>query len=370
MPRDEPRDARVVLTLDAGGTSFRFSAMQAGRPATEVVTLPSHGDDLQRSLAALVEGFSRVRDRAPVPPVAISFAFPGPADYAAGIIVGPRNLPAYRNVPLGPLLEDRFGLPTFINNDGDLFTCGEAAFGLLPEVNAALASAGSPKRFRNLVGVTLGTGFGGGIVRDGALYLGDNSAAGEVWLLPHKGRPGTNVEEGASIRAVRRVYAEAAGIDLGAAPDPGGIHAIAAGRAPGNRDAAREAFRRLGEVVGDAVALVTTLLDALVVIGGGIAAAHPFFLPALVAEMNATFRAPDGERFRRIVPHAVNLEDPAGRDAFLAGAPCEVTVPGSGRTVRFDALPRVGVGISRLGTSQAAAIGAHAYALRRLDARE
>jgi len=368
MRPDEAADTRVVLTLDAGGTSFRFSALRGARPLVEGVSVPSCGDDLERSLATIVEGFSRVRDQLPAPPVAISFAFPGPADYAAGIIVGPRNLPAYRNVPLGPMLEDRFDLPTFINNDGDLFVYGEATAGLLPEINRALGEAGSPKRFRNLFGVTIGTGFGGGIVRDGVLHVGDNSGAGEVWLFRHKGLAEVNVEEGASIRAVRRVYAEIAGIAPEGAPEPRQIHAIAEGRADGHRDAAREAFRRLGEVVGDAIAIASTLLDGLVVVGGGIAGAHSQFLPAVVAEMNATYRAPSGDRFRRLVPRAFNLEDPADRAVFLAGEPREVRVPGSGRRVRFDALSRIGVGVSRLGTSEATAIGAYAFALSRLDA--
>ena len=177
----------------------------------------------------LLEGFERVKASVPTPPVAISFAFPAPADYFNGIIVGPRNLPAYSNVALGPMLEDRFGLPVYINNDGDLFTYGEAASGLLPYVNGLLEQAGSPKRFRNLLGVTLGTGLGGGIVRDGELHTGDNSVAGEVWIMRHKGEVDANAEEGASIRAVRRVYARLAGIAFDEAPEPRVISQIAEG---------------------------------------------------------------------------------------------------------------------------------------------
>ena len=184
--RDYANDRRVVMTLDAGGTNFVFSAMQGNVTVVESFVLPSNANDLDRSLATLVDGFRRVKAESPAPPCAISFAFPAPADYFNGIIVGPRNLPAYRDVALGPMLEDRFGLPAFINNDGDLFTYGEAAAGLLPYVNGLLAVAGSPKRYRNLFGVTLGTGLGGGIVRDGELLTGDNSVAGEIWLLRHK----------------------------------------------------------------------------------------------------------------------------------------------------------------------------------------
>ncbi|HWB83682.1 MAG TPA: ROK family protein [Bryobacteraceae bacterium] len=360
-------DDRVVMTLDAGGTNFVFSAMRACRPIVESLVLPSCAGDLDRSLEAIVAGFRNVERRLTVLPVAISFAFPGPADYRSGIILQPPNLPAYRDVALGPMLEETFGLPTFINNDGDLFAYGEAIAGFLPYVNGLLEAAGSSRRFRNLLGLTLGTGLGGGIVHGGALYLGDNSASGEIWLLRHKLECGTNVEEGASIRAVRRIYAERANLPLDDAPEPKVICQIAEGRAEGNRAAAQEAFRRMGEVAGDAIAQAATLLDGLVVIGGGIAAAHPHFLPALVAEMNGTFRMPNGEFLPRLVSRVFNLEDAEQRDAFLKGQPREVRVPRSGRTLAFDAMQRIGIGITRLGTSEATAIGAYAFALNRLD---
>lgn len=117
------------------------------------------------------------------------------------------------------------------------------------------------------------------------------------------------------------------------------------------------------------MALVTTLFDGLVVLGGGIAASHRLFLPALVAEMNGTYRSPSGEPFHRLVQTAFDLEDPPQLQAFLAGRPTELTVPGSARRVSFDALQRVGVGVTRLGTSHAVAIGAYAHALSRLSGR-
>ncbi|HLY16875.1 MAG TPA: ROK family protein [Bryobacteraceae bacterium] len=362
-------DSRIVMTLDAGGTNFVFSAMQANRPVVASFALPSHADNLKRSLAMVVEGFRRVQSQLSAPPVAISFAFPAPADYFNGIIVRPGNLPAYRDVALGPMLEDQFGLPVFINNDGDLFACGEASAGFLPYVNGLLEKAGSPKRYRNLFGVTLGTGFGGGIVRDGALFIGDNSVAGEIWLARHKLERDTNAEEGASIRAVRRAYAALAGLRVEDAPEPKVIFEIAEGRAEGHRAAALEAFRRMGEVAGDAIAQAITLLDGLVVIGGGIAGAHRQFLPAVVAEMNGTYRAPDGTRFPRLGVQAFNLEDPPQLEAFLRGQTRELTVPGGSRKVQFDGLQRTGVGITRLGTSEATAIGAYAFAVHRLDER-
>ena len=363
-------DRRIVLTLDAGGTNFRFSAIRGNKPVGESVTMPSNGDHLERCLANMVEGFARLKQHCPEPPVAISFVFPGPADYPNGIIGDLSNLPGFRGgVAVGPMLEERFGIPAFISNDGDLFTYGEAIAGFLPYVNSLLEKAGSPKRYKTLFGVTLGTGFGAGITRDGQLFLGDNSMAAEVFLLRNKIEPRMNAEETASIRGVRRVYAERAGLSFEEAPEPKTIYEIGLGKLPGDPAAAREAFRQLGEVVGDALGNALTLLDGLAVIGGGISAAWPLFLPAVIAELNSSYTGPNGETFRRLDSIAFNLEDPVQLQRFLQGDAREITVPGGKRKVQYDPLQRVGVGLSRLGTSEAVAIGAYTFALSKLDGK-
>ena len=136
--------------------------MQANKFIVDPITLPSNADNLDKCLATMVEGFQAVIDKLEEKPVAISFAVPGPADYPNGIIGGYLpNFPSFREgVALGPFLEYKFGIPVFINNDGDLFAYGEALGGALPEVNARLEALGSPKRYKNLVGYTFGTGLG------------------------------------------------------------------------------------------------------------------------------------------------------------------------------------------------------------------
>jgi glucokinase len=363
-------DPRIVLTLDAGGTNMVFSAIRANEEIIEPVTVPTAADNLERCLAGIVDGFSEAMKRAGKKPAAISFAFPGPADYPAGIIGDLGNLPAFRGgVALGPMLGEKFRLPVFINNDGNLFAFGEAIAGFLPWINGKLEEAGSPKRFTTLLGVTLGTGFGGGIVIDGRLHIGDNSSAGEIWLLRHKTEPGRNAEEGASIRGVRRFYAAETGSDPVDAPEPSDIYLIAKGEKEGDRAAAKKAFARMGEIAGDAVANAVTLIDGPVVVGGGLSGAQEFFLPSIVGEMNGVFSAPGGGKFPRLETKAFNLEDPGELSAFIRGGAREIPVPGSGRAVRYDPLLRVGVGITRLGTSRAVGVGAYAFALGALDGR-
>ena len=361
-------DKRIVMTLDAGGTNFQFSAIRGNKRIAGPVVMPSEGDNLDKCLENIVEGFTRIRNQCPELPAAISFAFPGPADYPNGIIGDLGNLAGFRGgIALGPMLKNLFGVPIYINNDGDLFAYGEAIAGFLPYVNSLLEQAGSPKRYRNLFGITLGTGFGGGIVSDGRLLTGDNSISGEVWLLRNRLHPGMNAEEGASIRAVRRVYAEEAEIAFETAPEPKEICDIGLGKKPGDQGAAIEAFRQLGVVAGDALGNALTLLDGLAVIGGGIASAWPLFLPALVDELNGVYTDFNHTRYRRLASTAFNLEDPAQIRAFLQGETREISVPGSGKKIAYDSLQRIGIGISRLGTSEAVAIGAYAFALNALD---
>ncbi len=363
---DLAKDSRLVLTLDAGGTNFSFSAMRSGQPVGESVTLPAEPHDLDASLHNLVAGFQALIDQLDEKPAAISFAFPGPADYPNGVIFNVGNLPAYQGgVAVGPMLEERFGVPVFLNNDGDLFAYGEAIAGLLPEVNRELEAAGSPKRYRNLIGLTLGTGLGGGLVIDGRLLTGDNSAGGEFWLLRNKVRSDCFAEEGASIRAVRSAYAEASGT-VAEELSPKDIYAIATGEASGDLRAARQAFEMLGEVVGDALANVLTLIDGLAVIGGGLAGAAPLFLPRVIAELNGTIASYSGGVTARVIQDVYDLENPTQRQAFLQGKTQEIAVPQSSRVVVTDPGKRVGVGISKLGANRAVGVGAYAFALNHL----
>ncbi|MEN1682088.1 MAG: ROK family protein [Planctomycetota bacterium] len=361
-------DERIVLTLDAGGTNFAFSALQRGAPVGESCVLPACGDDLDASLKNLVAGFEKVIASLPSPPAAISFAFPGPADYPSGVVFNVGNLPAYGDgVPIGPLLEERFGLRTFLNNDGDLFTLGEAVGGLLPAINEQLASVGAEHRCRHLFGVTLGTGLGGGLVVDGRLCAGDNNAAAEIWRLRGGESNDLLAEEDASIRAVRTSYAHGVGIDAASAPQPAEIYEIARGEADGDQHAAAAAFEDLGRAVGEVVATATCLVDPVVVIGGGLSGAADVFMPALLESLNQPLSRRDGETLPRLGHAAFDLTTEAGIDAFARRETRRVAVPGSSRTVACRTKPCLGVGVSRLGANRAAWLGAYAFAIQQLD---
>lgn len=361
-------DERIVLTLDAGGTNFVFSAMQACEHIVEPLRLAAVTDDVERCLRTLAEGFREISKRLPKAASAISFAFPGPADYESGIIGDAPNFPAFRGgVALGPYLEAEFGVPVYINNDGHLFAYGEALAGMLPQINAEIKSAGGKRVFRNLIGITIGTGFGGGIVIDGCLLRGDNGVGADMYLLRGKDDPQIMAEESVSIRAVKRFYAEQSGDNTPL--EPKDIFDIAEGVRAGNREAAAESFAKVGRAAGDAVGRAVNLVDGVVVVGGGVAGAAKYIIPAMVEELRSEVETLSGVKFSCVVPEVFNLYDDEHRKMFLQERDEMISVPLIGGEVLYKSHKKIGVGVSTLGTSQAIALGAYTYALAQLDKR-
>jgi len=83
--------------------------------------------------------------------------------------------------------------------------------------------------------------------------------------------------------------------------------------------------------------------------------------------MNGTYESPSGVKFPRLALKTYNLDDQNQLKQFLQGDKTEIIVPFSEHKILFDPQKRIGVGISKLGTSKAVAIGASAYALQKLD---
>ena len=364
------KDNRIVATLDAGGTNFVFGAMKAGEFIIDPVSVPAQSHDLDLCLQNMVNGFQQVFDKLDEKPVAISFAFPGPADYPNGIIGGYLpNFPSFRDgVALGAFLEGKFGVPVFINNDGDLFAYGEALCGMLPEINSRLKELGSTKQYKNLIGYTLGTGFGIGVVIDNNLNRGDNSCV-ETFCLRHRDMPDVIVEDGVAIRAVCRVYGEQSG-NPNHGLTPKDICEIADGTREGDQAAAKEAFASLGRVAGAAISTAVTIIDGLVVIGGGVSAASRWIMPALLEEMRSKLRTLGGDEVNLVQMKVYDLENADEFALFAKGETKKVKVYGEERYVDYDCQKRVGIAISKLGASKAVSVGAYAFALSELDKKQ
>lgn len=348
----------IVLTLDAGGSKFVFSAIKDGKFIGESKKIPSNGHDLDKCLLGMIDGFKQQQKAVGEPIDAISFAFPGPANYREGIIGNTENLKGFRGgVPLKAMLENIFKVPVFINNDGDLFTYGESLAGSLPLINAQLQKAGNKMQYRNVVGLTIGSGFGGGFVHDKLLITGDNVTACEIWKMSNRLDPERNCEELIAIRSLRRFYAEYAKIPFDDTPMPREIYLIGMGKEKGNKAAAKKAFFHMGECLGDAVANMITLFDGIVVIGGGVSGARELIIPGVEKELQHKFLS-----LSRVTQNVYCLNKPEQLAEFVKPESKTLKVPLSDKTVEYSYMPKCGYLFSSFDTSMMINIGAYHFA--------
>ena len=108
--------------------------------------------------------------------------------------------------------------------------------------------------------------------------------------------------------ALKREYAKNSG-DTDHNLEPKDMFDIAEGTREGNREAVLKTFEDYGEIAGDAMATAATLIDGLIVIGGGITAARKYIMPALLKEMRGQLQRMNGETISRLQFKVYDLDD-------------------------------------------------------------
>jgi glucokinase len=138
------------------------------------------------------------------------------------------------------------------------------------------------------------------------------------------------------------------------------------GQLPGDKEAAQKAWDEMATALADVLANAISLIDGIIVIGGGLSGAWPVFMPTLIKKMNEPFPGLNGHTLSRMETDAYNLMDPQDMIRFTEKPGMMIKVPFSDQQVWYDPTKRIGVGITKLGTSSAVAIGAYAYAMEQL----
>lgn len=359
--------SNIILTLDVGGTNFVFSALQHGKFITDTVCLPASIQTEDSCTATIIDGFEILKNIIKKPISALSFSFPGPADYSNGIIGNLPNFPGINgNYPLKFILEAHFDCPCFINNDGNLFAFGEALKGALQEVNLGLKVNRIPKIFSNLIGITLGTGIGCGFVINQNLFTGDNSSSAEIHNMSNLNNSNWNIEESVSTRAIQRIYSEKANIELDPNIMPEDIYDIALRGSGENKEAALYSFIQYGKALGFVLADVITLIDGLVVIGGGISAAWDLFAPAMFKAIHKKHRSANGNTCNRTTVKVFNLENEQEKQIFFKGTVEKIKVFAN-NSIYCDTMARTAVMRSKRKASNSISIGAYYFAISQLN---
>ncbi len=159
------------IGLDVGGTKVLGAIFDGERNIVHRLKKKSteQGAEAENVEQVIINVVEELLDSSGIPLdqiTAIASSIPGVIDQNAGVVLFTPNLP-WRNYDIGSAMLRRFGVPFFIGNDVNLGVLGEYRFG-------------AARGFRNVVGLFVGTGVGGGLILNGELYTGNKFKAGEL----------------------------------------------------------------------------------------------------------------------------------------------------------------------------------------------
>jgi len=234
---------RTVIGIDLGASNIRGAVLD-GEHLSQII---SERIDRDGSMDEVLQHFYHFADRLMNDKVkAIGIGVPGIADN--GMVYDVINIPSWKEIPLRSLLEDRYKVPVFIENDANCFALGEFQFG---------KGIGN----RSMIGLTIGTGLGCGIIIDGKLYAGDTGAAGEFGMASYLDR---NYDYYASGQFFENVH---------------GISGEMVYRNATQADVvALNMYNELGLHIGNAIQTIMYSTDiSLIVLGGSVRKAYPYF---------------------------------------------------------------------------------------------
>jgi len=202
----------------------------------------------------------------------IGVGVPSVVDCQQGIVYNVANIPAWKEVHLKEILEKEFGVPVAVNNDANCFALGAWRYGEGQGTN-------------DMVGLTIGTGIGSGIIIGGKLYNGVNTGAGEIGSLPFRD---ADYEFYCSSRFFSQLHGDT-GANFGKRAQAGDPQAIAV-------------WEEFGANIGELIkAVLFTYAPEAIIIGGGIANAFPLYEKAMRQQLS-TFPYPENVAATRIEP--------------------------------------------------------------------
>lgn len=239
-------DSGALIGVDLGGTKVAASRIDGGETGASahrfIPAGSSDPDDIIKVIVEVIESLfdSRV--------LGIGIGIPGLVDRAEGIVHDVQNIPSWNEVRLKDILENYFHLPVHLDNDANCYALGEARFG-------------KGKGVDNFVGLTLGTGMGGGIIKNGSLLPDAHCGSGEFGNIPYLDSIYENYCSG---KFFIKKYATK-GEEMTRAASDGDPFAL-------------KAFDEFGYHLGNAIKTIKMAVDPQqIIIGGSVAKAHEYF---------------------------------------------------------------------------------------------
>jgi glucokinase len=238
-----------IIGMDLGGTNVRCGSVTENNLSTvlsEKIDSTGSVEEVLKLLFSVIDKLINTSTKA------IGIGVPGLVDTDNGIVYDVVNIPSWKKVHLREAMEDRYHLPVFINNDANCFVLGEFYFG-------------KGKGADSMIGLTIGTGLGSGIIINKKLYAGRNGGAGEFGMIDYLDK---YVEYYASGQFFKNVY-QTDGETVFKKAEQGNAEAIAM-------------YEEMGTHLGSAIRTILYALDVeLIILGGSVRHAYPYFSKSL-----------------------------------------------------------------------------------------
>jgi glucokinase len=162
-------DESYIIGLDIGGTKTSVSLWTSTKELIQKCQFRSLGSP-DSVINRIISETNRILEETPAKAsdvAAVGIICCGPLDIKNGCVLSPPNLPGWDNVPIVSILQERLGIPCFLENDANACVLAEWRWG-------------AGRNFQNLVFLTFDTGMGAGLILNGQLYQGAFGLAGEV----------------------------------------------------------------------------------------------------------------------------------------------------------------------------------------------
>lgn len=235
----------MKLAIDLGGTNVRIGIIKEGTVIDKIVRPCPSTLSYMEGVAYLV---SLIETMISPEVKSIGIGVPSVVDATRGIVYNVVNIPSWKEVPLKDILEEKFHIPVFVNNDANCFALGEYTFG-------------EGKPYKDMLGITIGTGVGAGVIIDGQLFNGKNTGAGEIGSLPYLANDFEHYCSSIFFTRYHKITAKEAGK-----------------RAKAGDEKTLGIWNEFGMHFGNLIkAAMFTYDPEAIVLGGGITEAYPFF---------------------------------------------------------------------------------------------
>jgi len=238
----------MKIAIDLGGTNIRVALIEE-EMVKKLVSSHCPADSGQE---VVLESIYLLIDQIINSEVnCIGIGVPSVVDSLEGIVYNVANIPSWVEVPIKQLLEDRYHVAVYVNNDANCFVLGAKT---LLNISSA-----------NIVGLTLGTGLGCGLYLNHQLYNGSNTGAGEIGIIPYLNH---DYEYYCSTPYFENELNISSKI-LGDLAKKGDLVSL-------------EQWANFGKHIGELCKAVLYMYDPdVIVIGGGISSAFPYFIDAV-----------------------------------------------------------------------------------------